>query len=164
MTTNATANQPESDRNQSTTQSVLAATPALIALNNPPLEAELMTYLLFEDIGGQELINILRNDILETQDLAYNIVTNLKDIRIEYNPNNIIGLENTSDTYFKSFSIKFENKIPSIGSGPNGEIVYLDPLTRDLVINVIGLEPDEQVDVQIVNSGEIFNDTIYGLE
>lgn len=81
---------------------------------------------------------------------------------IQYNPNNIIKLENTADTYFKNFPIRLEGKLPSYGTGPNGETVYLDPDTGDLVINVSSLDSDEQVDVQILNSGETLNGTIYG--
>jgi hypothetical protein len=52
--------------------------------------------------------------------------------------------------------------LPNSGTGPNGETVYIDPTTGDLVINVSSLEPDEQVDVEILDSGEILNGTIYG--
>jgi hypothetical protein len=140
---------------------VKAATPSLIALSNPPLEIDVMVDLIFESIGGQELINISRNDIINGQDVIYSPIKNLQNLQLEYNANNIIKLESTADTYFKNFSIRLENKIPSEGLGPNGEIVYIDQETGDLIINVINLESDEQIDVQILNSGEIFNGTIY---
>jgi hypothetical protein len=135
---------------------------SLIALNNPTLDEERMVELVFENIGGQELINISRNDIINGEDVIYSPIKNLKDIYIQYNPNNIIRLEGTSDTYFKNFPIKLELKLPNYGTGPNGETVYIDPTTGDLVINVSSLEPDEQVDVEILDSGEILNGTIYG--
>jgi len=162
MTTDSVANQPASQAKPAVTPAVKVATPSLIALSNPPLEIDIMADLIFENIGGQELINISRNDIINGQDVLYSPIKNLQSLYLEYNPNNIIKLENTADTYFKNFPIRLENKIPSVGSGPAGQIVYIDQTTGDLVINVINLDSDEQIEVQIVNNGEILNGTIYG--
>jgi hypothetical protein len=162
MTTNPLANQAKASEKTSSTASVKPATPELIALSNPPLDIDIMAEMIFENIGGQELINISRNDIVNGQDVIYSPIKNLKDLYIQYNPNNIIKLESTSDNYFKNFTIKLEDKLPLSGTGPNGEVVYVDSETGDLVINVSSLEADEQVDVQILNSGETLNGTIYG--
>jgi hypothetical protein len=174
MATDAVANQSKTLFRSTDPASVKAADPPLIALSNPILDSDVMINLIFENIGGQELINITRNDIVNGQDVLYSPIKNLKDIYIQYNPNNIIRLENTSDTYFKNFSIRLENKLPYSGTapngeelpykgtGPNGEVVYIDSSTGDLVINVSSIEPDEQVDVEILTDGEILNGTIYG--
>lgn len=168
MATDAVANQstPISQQSSSQSSSVQRATKAasipLVALNNPTLDPEVMIDLVFENIGGQELINISRNDIINGQDVLYSSIKNLKDLYIQYNPNNIIKLEGTSDTYFKNFPIRLESKLPDYGTGPNGETVYIDPTTGDLVINVSSLDTDEQVDVEILDGGEILNGTIYG--
>jgi hypothetical protein len=162
MTTDSVANQPASQAKPAVNPAVKVATPSLIALSNPPLEIDIMADLIFENIGGQELINISRNDIINGQDVLYSPIKNLQSLYLEYNPNNIIKLENTADTYFKNFPIRLENKIPSTGSGPAGQIVYIDQTTGDLVINVTNLDSDEQIEVQIVNNGEILNGTIYG--
>jgi hypothetical protein len=161
MATDAVANQSTSISGSSVSPATKAATPPLIALSNPDLPFEIMTDLIFENIGGQELINISRNDLINGQDVSYSPIKNLKDVYIQYNPNNIIRLESTSDTYFKNFSIKLESKLPNSGTGPNGEVVYIDPTTGDLVINISSLDPDEQVDVEILDGGEILNGTIY---
>jgi hypothetical protein len=162
MATDAVANQSAASASSTANPATKSATLSHIALTNPELPVEVMTDLVFENIGGQELINISRHDIINGQDVSYSPIKNLKDIYIQYNPNNIIRLEGTSDTYFKNFSIKLESKIPAYGTGPNGEVVYIDPTTGDLVINISSLEPDEQVDVEILDSGEILNGTIYG--
>jgi hypothetical protein len=168
MATDAVANQSTSisqrhmDQLNLSQKSTKPATPEMIALNNPVLDAERMLDLVFEDIGGQELINISRNDIINGQDVFYSPIKNLKELYVQYNPNNIIRLESTSDIYFKNFPIKLESTIPAYGTGPNGEVVYIDPTTGDLIINISSLEPDEQVDVEILDGGEILNGTIYG--
>jgi hypothetical protein len=166
VATDAVANQSISQRHlsQLRPEDTKPATPELVALSNPSLSEERMIDLIFENIGGQELINISRNDIINGQDVIYSPIKNLKDLYIQYNPNNIISLQSTSDTYFKNFSIRLELKFPEgdYGTGPNKEVVYIDPVTEDLVINVLSLEPGEQVDVEILDSGEILNGTIYG--
>jgi hypothetical protein len=160
MATNSTANQPVSTSQAVVNPAVLVATPSLIALSNLPVEIDIMADLIFENIGGQELINISRNDIINGQDVLYSPIKNLKNLYLEYNANNIIRLENAADTYFKNFPIRLENKLPYSSSGILEDVVYLDS-GGNLVINVSNLEKDEQVEVQIINSGEILDGTIY---
>jgi hypothetical protein len=117
---------------------------------------EVMTDLIFENIGGHELINIARNDIVNGQQVIYQPIKNLSSIQQQYNPNNILSLQSTSDKYFANFSIKLENKIPDPGSGPNGSYVYLDNNTGNLVIEAINLELDEQIEAEITVSGTIY--------
>jgi hypothetical protein len=125
---------------------------------------EVMTDLIFENIGGQELINIARNDIINGQNVIYQPIKNLTSLYFQYNPQNILSLQNTSEEFFKKFSIKLENTTPNVGTGPNGETVYIDQSTGNLVINLINVSKDEQVEIQILENGTVFNDTIYGVE
>lgn len=117
---------------------------------------EVMTDIIFENIGGHELINIARNDIVNGQQVSYQPIKNLSSIQQQYNPNNILSLQSTSDKYFANFSIKLENKIPEPGTGPNGAYVYLDEDTGNMVVEAINLEPDEQIQVEITTSGTIY--------
>lgn len=143
-------------------QDVKVATPDLILFNNEQVPIELMTDLIFENIGSQEIINIARNDILNGTDVLYQPIKNITSLRYQYNPQNILSLQDNSNTYFKNFSIKFEDKVPNEGNGPSGSPVYLDPDTGNLVIDVVNLNSDEQIEVQIINSGSILDGTIYG--
>jgi hypothetical protein len=140
---------------------VLAASKDIFIITDEALPIEVMTDLVFEDIGGQEIINISRSDIVNGQNVIYQPIKNLTSINYQYNPQNILSLQDTSESYFKKFPIQLDKKIPKIGTGPNNETIYIDPDTGDLVINVVNLEKDEQVEVQILNSGALFNDTIY---
>ena len=137
------------------------ATPDLIITAEEVVPIEVMSDLLFENIGGEELINIIRNDIVGGQNVIYQPIKNLTSLYLQYNPQNVLSLQNTADTFFRNFPIKLEKKIPEVGTGPNGEIVYIEPETGNLIINVINLEEDEQVEVQMLNRGETLNDTIY---
>jgi hypothetical protein len=120
------------------------------------LPIEVMTDLIFENIGGQELINIARNDIVNGQQVSYQPIKNLSSLQQQYNPNNILSLQSTSDKYFANFSIKLENKIPEVGTGPSGANVYIDSNTGDLVVETINMEADEQVEIEISVSGTIY--------
>jgi hypothetical protein len=127
-----------------------------VLFNDDELPIEVMTDLIFEDIGGHELINIARNDIVNGQEVSYQPIKNLSSIQQQYNPNNILALQATSDKYFSNFSIKLENKIPLPGTGPNGSHIYIDSTTGNLVIEAINLESDEQIEVEITVSGTIY--------
>jgi hypothetical protein len=127
-----------------------------VLFDNSSVPIEVMTDLIFEDIGGQELINITRNDIINGQQISYSTIKNLASIQQQYNPNNIISLQSTSDKYFANFSIKLNEKIPNVGNGPSGSNVYIDETTGDLIIETINTLSDEQVDIQIAISGTIY--------
>jgi hypothetical protein len=127
-----------------------------VLFNDNELPIEVMTDLIFEDIGGQELINIARNDIINGQQVSYQPIKNLSSIQQQYNPNNILSVQSTSDKYFSNFPIKLENKIPNPGTGPNSSYVYLDSTNGNLVIEAINLEIDEQIEVEITVSGTIY--------
>lgn len=161
MSVDATAATPTAQASNSSS-GVKVATPDLFIFKDEVVPIDTMTDLIFEDIGGHELITISRNDIVSGQNILYQPIKNLSSLYLQYNPQNIISLQDTSDSYFKNYSIKFEKSIPDTGTGPNNEIVYIEPDTGDLIINVTNLESDEQVDVQILSGWEKFNDTQYG--
>lgn len=135
---------------------VLTAPIDTILFNEEATPIEVMADILFENIGGQELINIARNDTVNGQTVIYQPIKNLSTIQQQYNPNNIVSLQSTSDKYFQNFSIKFDTKVPNVGNGPNGEHVYIDTDNGGLVIEVVNIEDGEQVQVEITTSGTIY--------
>jgi hypothetical protein len=127
-----------------------------VLFDDAAVPIEIMSDLIFENIGGQELISITRSDIVNGQKISYQPIKNLSSIQQQYNPNNILGLQQTSDRFFAGFSIKLEDKIPNIGNGPNEENVYFDSATGDLVIEFVNLNNDEQIETQITVNGTIY--------
>ena len=127
-----------------------------ILFNDAAVPIEIMSDLIFENIGGQELISIVRSDIVNGQKISYQPIKNLSSIQQQYNPNNILGLQQTSDKFFAGFSIKLEDKIPKVGNGLNGENVYFDETTGDLIIEFVNLNNDEQIETQITVNGTIY--------
>jgi hypothetical protein len=142
---------------------VKTATPDIIQFDDTTIidNAEVVVDLLFENIGGQELLTIARYDTVNGQDVKYQPIKNLKILQEEYNPNNLIKVRQTSDKFFANFPIKLENKIPNVGNGPLGSNIYLtldDATIPDdsLVLEFVNLENDEQVEIQITINGTIY--------
>ncbi len=128
-----------------------------------PSLLEFLADLSFESLGGQELINISRHDLVNGQKTLHSPIKNLSDIRSQYNPSNIVALQGSSDITFKSFAIRLEDYVLEVGLGPNGEIVYIDE-NGNIIINFINVPGNQEVEVQILRKGTELNDTIYGEE
>ena len=149
-------------------QPVKVATPDIILFDQEGIEVEIMADLLFEDIGGQELISIARNDIVNGQDVTNQPIKNINTIGLQYNSQNILPLPQNSASFFNNFPIKFENYLPNIQIdapedplNPNkNKIVYLED-RGNLVVELINLNPGYQVEIQILNSEDRLSDTIY---
>jgi len=139
--------------------SVKVATPDIIIFDNENIEVDAITDLLFENIGGQELINIARNDTINGQSIIYNPIKNTGRLANKYNSQNIIFIPQTSFSFFNNFPLRFVNYLPNQGTGPNGESVYLDS-SGDLIINLVNMKPNEEVEVQVFDRPNIFNGTI----
>lgn len=178
--TDATAALPEAVVKVDNT-SVKIATPDLIIFGDELLSIETMTDLIFEDIGGYELATISRHDLVNGQKVNYSPIKNLTDLYLQYNPNNILSLQ-SSDSYFRSLSFSIFDRLPECGTGydispppdnlneqdktkwiktPNCKAVYIDPITGDLIINLINTRKEEQLEVQVLSSGDVFSDTIH---
>jgi hypothetical protein len=158
----AVPNIPES---QSTTtgrssRAIKIATPDIILPEEFPIPIDLMTDLIFEDIGGQEIISISRNDIINGQDVSYILIGNTKLISRKYSSLNIFSLPGTIENYFRNFSIRLDIHIPEKGTGPVGERVYLNN-SNNLIIDVVNMQKNERVDVEILKRGNVLSDTMY---
>lgn len=116
----ATPDVPDIQMTQSSSSrsAVRVATPDLILFNESAVPVDLMTDLLFEDIGGQEIISIARNDIVNGQELSYSLIGNLNGLQRRYNSKNIFSLPDTIEKYFSNFSIRFDIHVPEEGTAP----------------------------------------------
>jgi hypothetical protein len=151
----STPNVPDSTATTSK-GSVKVATPDIVrAVTDIPYPVEVMTSLVLEAIGGQELINIARSDTINGQNVVYQPISNARELFTEYNPQNILFLPNTSDKFFNNFPIKLDEKIPQSIE----ENVSISD--SGILIQLVNMGEDEQVEVQILSTGEVLNDTIY---
>jgi hypothetical protein len=149
---------------------VKSATPDLIIFDDTALPIDNLSSLIFENLGAQESINILRNDTVDGANVDYSLVSNLKKISAAYNPKNMMNVPGTLEQYFKNFAIRLETHIPERGTGPGGSIVYIDRNSQDptqknrLVIDVVGMKTNEQVEIEILNAGVYLNDIMESTE
>jgi hypothetical protein len=116
---------------------------------------EFLVDVLFEDLVGQELLTIARGDTVNGQEVIYQPIKNLGLLQGIYNPNNILGLADTSATFFSSFVIQLNEKIPTVGNPLTGKNYYVDPANGDIIIELINIVDDEQVEIQLATSGTI---------
>jgi len=156
----ATPNNPDIVATTSNT-GIKIADPDIILFNNDNIPVEVMADLIFEDIGGTEILNIARTDLVNGQSVIYAPIKNLAQIYLKYNPQNILSLQETTGEIFDNFPIKLGRHVPSVGNGPNGRNVYMNPINGNIVVDVINIERNEQVEIQIANTGSTFDDTIY---
>jgi hypothetical protein len=149
---------PESQPSNSPNNSVKVATEDVMIYSMGDLEVQAILDILFEDVSSQELISISRNDIVNGQDIKVQTIKNLKNLGLKYSSKNIISVPDTSYYFFNNFPISLEDYIPNQTSDiPLAEIDN----EGNLVINFINVSNDEQVEVQVFSSGEIFDDTVF---
>lgn len=147
--------QVPSKANRSSKQTVKVATSNLFIQDQPLDRTETMTDAVIEDIGGQEIINISRTDLLNGQNFTYNVIENLASTQREFNPNEFIKLQSTDSEYFNSFQINLNTFTPEYGTGNLGNTLYVDPDTGDVVINTINVSNDLVLEVEFVSYADI---------
>jgi hypothetical protein len=119
--------------------------------------------LLFEIIGGQEILSIARADTVNGQNVVYQPIRNLNILEQTYNSGNLLRLLDTSTSFFNNFSINLREKIPFVGNateetgGTDGGNYYVESTNGDIIIELINMLPDEQVEIQITSAAIIDN-------
>lgn len=130
----------------------------VVSLVSEPVDAETIQNLLFENIGANELTRFVRHDTVEGMNPYYDIITNLSDIKRQFDPSNIISLQKTNSSFFDIYPIKLEYKIPDdtyLLENNLTDYVYIDT-NGDLVIEVVNMQDFEVVEVQIDTNGTIY--------
>lgn len=139
----------------SSTEPVKSAPIDTVIFQDEAFEAEFLVGALFEDIVGQELLTISRNDTVNGQNVSYQPIQNLGLLQQTYNPNNIMGLSETSFNIFSSFVIQINDRIPTVSSQNTTNNYYVDPVSGGIVIELINMPSNEQVEFQVATSGTI---------
>lgn len=117
-----------------------------VVFNEDTVSIQQLTELLYEQIGGMELINIAREDTVSGQDVIYSPISNIGSIWGQFNPNNVIAVGSSFDTFFSRFAIDL------ILRGMN--IPYFNE-DGDLIIEIDDVLSDEEIHYQIASSGTI---------
>jgi hypothetical protein len=144
-----------------TKEPVKYATPSDVLIDTNDLPIDLIIKLTLEKIGGLELISLVRHDTVNGQNIIYRPIKNVSQLAIEYNPQNMVKMPDSADSYFKNFAIKLENYIQQETNELPPLVAYIDPITKNVIIETTSMKADYEVEVQMVSSGKVFDDTIY---
>lgn len=82
-------------------------------LNNQTFSTAEIEEVLFEEIGGTELINLTRHDTVDGLNVFYSIISDLTKTTIEYDPAYILTNVPSYEKYESQFPINLSSKIPS---------------------------------------------------
>ena len=138
------------------TSPVKIATPQYVDILNKTTFSPMIESLYFEQLNGLVLLSLTNNANLNTENVNYQPIINMAEIQRYLDPKGVLALQNTSDKYFLNFAIKLDTKIPNVGNGPLGTNVYIDTATGNLVIESINLNPGENIEIQTLQNGTIY--------
>jgi hypothetical protein len=115
----------------------------------------------FEYFNARALSTILRNDMVNGQNIKYSPITNLSSINITYNPNNLVALQSTLQSYFDAFEINLDKYIP-IAEEPTEEYTATETSAEyEVSIAFADVIGNERVEVEFLVMDTAFNDTMY---
>ena len=136
------------------------ASPDLIMLEEEAFPVEVITDLLFEDIGGTEILNFARHDLISGIDIKYQQISNLAKIDTIYGGANLIALQNTSEQVFKKYPLGRYDFTPEITDDPSGfnSPVYLDA-AGNLIVELKNIDNSYQIEIEFQSAKT--NDIIY---
>ena len=129
----------------------------VVNFQTQPASIEAMEQILFEQIGGYELINLVRRDTVEGQNPFYTLISNLSSVRRDLDPSQIISLQKANQTGFERYEISLEQRIPGEKYLTNNNIsnFFYIASNGDLVIELDNVKDDEEIEVQMASSGKI---------
>lgn len=131
------------------------------------VDIQLVTNLLFENLGANELVKFERHDTIEGTNANYDIISNLSTIKKQFDPSSLISRQMPDRSYFDIFNIKLQDKIPGekyLRDNPKitagGVInttdhVYIDT-SGNLVVELINMNSTELIEVEIESGGTIY--------
>lgn len=137
-----------------TTPPIKSAPIDTVLFNDDLVDPNIIADLLFEDIGGQEILTIARHDTVNGQNVTYQPIKNLSAIQQQYSAESLVKIKGTAKDIFGNFPIEIQSKIPNVGNGPGGSNVYLDE-SGNIILEFVNLENGQEVEVQITSSGTI---------
>ena len=117
----------------------------IIQFDDSNIEIQLITNLLFEDVGAVELSDMSRSDLIDGQQVIYSPITNLPELKRDFDPNKIISNIPMVD-YFSRFQINLLSR--------GMYEPYFDD-EGNLVIEIDKVLDDEKIEAEILSNGTI---------
>jgi hypothetical protein len=164
---NAVASQPSPENAPaSKLKDFKVADPQFILSADPTTSVEEMENVIWQGIGGHEILSLARRDLIDGKNINYNLISGLKQLFEEYNPKTILAIENSAPLYFNAFGIKFELYLPSLKILNRVDPDLKNPVTIDknneVSIYFMNIKDSYDVEIQSLSAQEVLRDTIYG--
>lgn len=140
---------------------VKSATPDIIIEDLAAVPVEVIEKLIFENIGGQELLLLSRHDTISGRDVAYQKINNVREIDFRYGSDLILASSDSAKDYLRNFPLFLDSVVPEIEGNQFAPNAYTDPITGDLVLEFKDLRANQEVQVQHIVSASVFDDIIY---
>jgi hypothetical protein len=77
----------------------------------------------------------------------------------QYNPRILLSNKNYQEDYTNSFAYSLDSYTPIVGTGNNGEVVYVDE-SNNIVINTVNVQDFQEIEIEFWNYDLEINDTI----
>jgi hypothetical protein len=125
---------------------------------NPVIDAATITNLLFENIGGIEMSQLVRHDTIDTPNNDYTIISNLSSLKNEYSPLRLLYGKSIDYNYKNEFQIDLSQRIPSqryLERNNLSNYIYID-FNGDLVIELENMNTTEVLDIELDVNGTIY--------
>lgn len=117
---------------------------------------------LFNDIGGTELINIVRNDSVTGIKSNYTIISDIMQQDNLFDPGFLLLNKSRYQSEFDQFSIRLSTRIPEDNFFDSNTVTPSDNVGTnvyfagtDLVIELDNMRTDEIVEVEVLTAGRI---------
>lgn len=127
----------------------------VVTFYNEPPSADEIAQILFEEIGGIELITIARRDTIDGLNPYYSVISNLANIRKQFDATEMITKQKNKQSEGDIYAIDLLSKIPSqeyLDENGLDNWFYLDD-DGNLVIHLDNMEENEFVEVQVSQIG-----------
>ena len=115
----------------------------------------------FNYFNATALSSALRHDTVNGQNIKYQPIADLSNINSKYNPNNLIQLQSTLQSYFESFAYNID-KYTVFAANPTEDYTAVETSAEfELVLSFADMTNSEKVQVQFLVMDTAFNDTMY---
>ena len=127
---------------QKQTSQVKISAVNVINRNYEDISVEQMEKLFFQNVGGTEILSVARHDTVGGEEVVFNNVDNLSELRSQFNPLNILMTTNIN-SLFSEYGVDIGQKIGALDE------TFSMNVDGGIDIQVFNVNRDEYVQVQI---------------
>ncbi len=125
------------------------------------VSADALQKLYFEDVGGTEILAVARHDTVGGEPVATSPIANLEDIKLQFNPLNILSSINTNEL-FNQFAINMSSRVWDTNDSVYGEAEWVAGVDEDgfstntlkgyIIVDIDDLKADEYIQIQVAGN------------